>query len=91
MTDKSEFTGERRRVALVSLAMLVAVNVMSQLDRQIMSVLVEPVRKPYHFPVTVYDTQRTVLEARDDHVKTVGAQVDGGNCPVARLVRAVIC
>jgi predicted MFS family arabinose efflux permease len=45
MTDESDFTGERRRVAQVTLAMLVAVNVMSQLDRQIMSVLVEPIRK----------------------------------------------
>lgn len=45
MTAESEFTGARRRLAQWSLAMLVIVNVMSQLDRQIMSVLVEPIRK----------------------------------------------
>ena len=44
MTEESEFTGARRRVAQWSLAMLVVVNVMSQLDRQILSVLVEPIR-----------------------------------------------
>lgn len=44
MTDESEFTGDRRRLAQWSLAMLVVVNVMSQLDRQIMSVLIEPIR-----------------------------------------------
>ena len=57
MTSESEFTGERRRVAYVSLAMLVAVNVMSQLDRQIMSVLVEPIRKD----LGLNDTQIGVL------------------------------
>jgi predicted MFS family arabinose efflux permease len=57
MTQESEFTGERRRVALVSLAMLVAVNVMSQLDRQIMSVLVEPIRKD----LALSDTQIGLL------------------------------
>ncbi|MBJ21500.1 MAG: MFS transporter [bacterium] len=45
MMEESEFTGARRRRAQWSLAMLVVVNVMSQLDRQIMSVLVEPIRK----------------------------------------------
>lgn len=44
MLTESEFVGERRRVAYLSLGMLVLVNVMSQLDRQIMSVLVEPIR-----------------------------------------------
>lgn len=44
MILESEFNGERRRIAYVSLAMLVCVNVMSQLDRQIMSVLVESIR-----------------------------------------------
>ena len=45
MTEESEFTGARRRIAQWSLAMLVLVNVVSQLDRQIMSVLIEPIRK----------------------------------------------
>ena len=44
MIKESEFSGERRRVAYISLGMLVVVNVMSQLDRQIMSVLVESIR-----------------------------------------------
>lgn len=39
-----EFVGERRRAAQAALATLVTVNVLSQLDRQIMNVLVEPVR-----------------------------------------------
>ena len=57
MTQEAEFTGERRRVAQLSLAMLVAVNVMSQLDRQIMSVLVEPIRKD----LVLSDTQIGLL------------------------------
>ena len=44
MLSEAEFVGDRRRVAYVSLGMLIAVNVMSQLDRQIMSVLIEPIR-----------------------------------------------
>ena len=44
MINESEFSGERRRIANLSLAVLVCVNVMSQLDRQIMSVLVESIR-----------------------------------------------
>jgi len=44
MIAEAEFVGARRRVAYVSLGMLVVVNVMSQLDRQIMSVLIEPIR-----------------------------------------------
>ncbi|MFK7896834.1 MAG: spinster family MFS transporter [Myxococcota bacterium] len=40
-----DFTGERKRLATVALFMLVGVNVMNQVDRQIMSVLVEPVRE----------------------------------------------
>ena len=44
MLVEAEFVGDRRRVAYVSLGMLVVVNVMSQLDRQIMSVLIEPIR-----------------------------------------------
>lgn len=39
-----EFAGERKRLAQVALFMLVGVNVMNQVDRQIMSVLIEPVR-----------------------------------------------
>ncbi|MEM9177829.1 MAG: MFS transporter [Myxococcota bacterium] len=45
MLSEAEFVGDRRRVAYVSLGMLVLVNVMSQLDRQIMSVLIEPIRR----------------------------------------------
>ncbi len=45
MIAEAEFVGARRRVAYVSLGMLVVVNVMSQLDRQIMSVLIEPIRQ----------------------------------------------
>ncbi len=41
----SEAQGVRVAVARRALAILVAVNVMSQLDRQIMNVLVEPVRR----------------------------------------------
>lgn len=52
MIDESGFTGERRRAALLSLGMLMLVNVMSQLDRQIMSVLVEPIRKDFGFTDT---------------------------------------
>ena len=44
MIKDSEFTGASRRTAQISLGLLVLVNVMSQLDRQIMSVLVEPIR-----------------------------------------------
>ena len=52
MTDESDFTGDRRRAAFLSLGALMLVNVMSQLDRQIMSVLVEPVRKEFGFTDT---------------------------------------
>ena len=44
MIQESEFTGASRRTAQISLGLLVLVNMMSQLDRQIMSVLVEPIR-----------------------------------------------
>lgn len=44
MLSEAEFVGDRRRVAYVSLGMLIVVNVMSQLDRQIMSVLIGPIR-----------------------------------------------
>lgn len=52
MTDETEFTGERRRAAFLTLGTLMLVNVMSQLDRQIMSVLVEPIRKDFGFTDT---------------------------------------
>ncbi len=52
MIDESDFTGERRRAAYLTLGMLMVVNVMSQLDRQIMSVLVEPIRKDFGFSDT---------------------------------------
>lgn len=52
MLSEAEFVGDRRRVAYVSLGMLVAVNVMSQLDRQIMSVLIEPIRTDLHLSDT---------------------------------------
>jgi predicted MFS family arabinose efflux permease len=45
MIEETEFTGARRRIAQWSLAMLVVVNVTSQLDRQILNVLIEPIRK----------------------------------------------
>lgn len=41
------FRGERRRAATIALAMLVGVNVLSQLDRQVMNVLVEDVRAEF--------------------------------------------
>ena len=44
MTPESEFHGERKQIAFRTLAVLMLVNVMSQLDRQIMSVLYEPIR-----------------------------------------------
>jgi len=44
MSQSIEFTGPRRRVATTALAILVAVNVMSQLDRQIMNVLLPKVQ-----------------------------------------------
>jgi MFS family permease len=50
--DESDFTGERRRAAFLGLGALMLVNVMSQLDRQIMSVLVEPIRKAIGFADT---------------------------------------
>ena len=52
MIDESDFTGERRRAAFLTLCALMLVNVMSQLDRQIMSVLVEPIRKEFGFSDT---------------------------------------
>ena len=52
MIDESDFTGERRRAAFLTLGTLMLVNVMSQLDRQIMSVLVEPIRKDFAFTDT---------------------------------------
>lgn len=52
MIDDSNFTGTRRRAAFLSLGALMLVNVMSQLDRQIMSVLVEPIRKDFGFSDT---------------------------------------
>ena len=52
MIDESDFTGERRRAAFQTLGALMLVNVMSQLDRQIMSVLVEPIRKDFGFTDT---------------------------------------
>ena len=45
MEDPTASGAQGRRVARRALAILVTVNVMSQLDRQIMNVLVEPVRK----------------------------------------------
>lgn len=45
MIQESEFKGDRKRVAQISVGMLFIVNMMSQLDRQIMSVLAEPIRK----------------------------------------------
>ena len=57
MITESDFVGDRRRVAYVSLGMLVAVNVMSQLDRQIMSVLIEPIRRD----LALSDTQMGVI------------------------------
>ena len=45
MIPESEFHGERKRAAYVALVMLMIVNIMSQLDRQIMSVLIEPIRR----------------------------------------------
>ena len=52
MISEADFQGERRRAAYLSLGMLMIVNVMSQLDRQIMSVLVEPIRKEFGFSDT---------------------------------------
>ena len=52
MIEESDFTGERRRAAYLTLGTLMVVNVMSQLDRQIMSVLVEPIRKEFGFSDT---------------------------------------
>jgi MFS family permease len=43
--SEPDFDATRKRAARTALAMLVLVNVMSQLDRQIMNVLVEPIRK----------------------------------------------
>ncbi len=45
MSEASGFQGERRRTALSALAVLVGVNVMCQLDRQIMNVLLPDVQK----------------------------------------------
>ncbi|MFO0690591.1 MAG: MFS transporter [Myxococcota bacterium] len=44
MHPSEDFAGPRRRVATTALAILVAVNVMSQLDRQIMNVLLPKVQ-----------------------------------------------
>ena len=52
MIEESDFSGDRRRTAYVTLGMLMVVNVMSQLDRQIMSVLIEPIRKEFGFSDT---------------------------------------
>lgn len=52
MTEESDFTGAQRQAAYLSLGALMLVNVMSQLDRQIMSVLVEPIRKEFAFTDT---------------------------------------
>lgn len=52
MITESEFHGEPRRVAQRALALLVVVNVMSQLDRQIMGVLVEEIRLDLGFSDT---------------------------------------
>ena len=52
MIEPSDFTGARRRGAFLSLGVLMCVNVMAQLDRQIMSVLVEPIRKDFGFTDT---------------------------------------
>jgi predicted MFS family arabinose efflux permease len=57
MIRESEFVGDRRRVAYVTLSMLILVNVMSQLDRQIMSVLLEPIRTD----LELTDTQMGVI------------------------------
>lgn len=44
MSDANEFQGARRRTAMGALAVLVAVNVMCQIDRQIMNVLLPDVQ-----------------------------------------------
>ena len=45
MSQSEVFTGPRLRAAQTTLAILVAVNVMSQLDRQIMNVLLPKVQE----------------------------------------------
>lgn len=57
MSQSEMFTGPRRRIAQTTLAILVAVNVMSQLDRQIMNVLLPPVAKD----LGLSDTQSGLL------------------------------
>ena len=57
MSDSLEFSGPRLRTAQTALAILVAVNVMSQLDRQIMNVLLPPVAKD----LGLSDTQSGLL------------------------------
>ncbi len=57
MADPLAFTGARRRTARTALAILVAVNVMSQLDRQIMNVLLPPVARD----LDLSDTQSGLL------------------------------
>ena len=57
MIQETDFRGDRRRAAYLTLSMLMLVNVMSQLDRQIMSVLVESIRKD----LVLTDTQIGVV------------------------------
>jgi predicted MFS family arabinose efflux permease len=57
MSDSLEFSGPRLRTAQTALAILVAVNVMSQLDRQIMNVLLPPVQQD----LALSDTQSGLL------------------------------
>jgi len=47
MSQADDFTGARRRTAQTALATLVAINVMSQLDRQVMNVLLPRVQADF--------------------------------------------
>ena len=57
MSQPEIFEGPRRRTARITLAILVVVNVMSQLDRQIMNVLLPKVQQD----LLLSDTQAGML------------------------------
>ena len=42
---------------------------------------IEPVSQPYHFPMTVDNAQLPVLEASNNHLKAVGAEINSRDNP----------
>ena len=79
MSQSEAFTGPRLRAAKTTLAILVAVNVMSQLDRQIMNVLLPKVQPDLmHLAFEVDD-----LKAFTANLEQKGFKLSDGPTPTS--------